>query len=267
MTEDANPTPVAAAEEPVVLVETRGRVMIITLNRPRVKNAVNLAVAEGVARAVDELEVRDDLSVAVLTGAGGSFCSGMDLKAFLTGERPSIPGRGFAGITLRPPTKPIIAAVEGFALAGGCEVVLACDLVVAGRSAFFGISEVKRGLMAAGGGLIRLPRRLPLNIANELALTGEPLTAARGAEFGLVNRLVDDGGALAAAIELAEQVAANGPLALARSKQVLTASADHGIDELWELQRPLVDEVFGSEDAKEGPRAFAEKRSPEWSGR
>ena len=250
-----------------VLTECRGRVLIVTINRPDARNSVNAAVAAGIAAAMDELDASDDLSVAVLTGAGGNFCSGMDLKAYLRGELPLVPGRGFAGITESPPKKPLIAAVEGYALAGGTEIALSADMVVASNTANFGIPEVKRGLVAVGGGLIRLPRRIPYQIAMELALTGENLAAADAHRIGLVNRLTEPGGALAAALELAEKIAANGPQAVAATKQVLAQSADWSSEEAFAKQMEVAGHVFASADAKEGPRAFAEKRAPVWRGR
>ncbi|HEX4246534.1 MAG TPA: crotonase/enoyl-CoA hydratase family protein [Pseudonocardia sp.] len=249
-----------------VLVERRDQVLVITINRPKARNAVNRAVAESVAAAIDELDADRALTLGVITGAGGSFCSGMDLKAFLTGERPSIAGRGFAGLTQAPPKKPLIAAVEGYALAGGCEIVLACDLVVAAESAKFGIPEVKRGLVAAAGGLMRLPNRIPPQIAMELALTGDFLDAPDAHRYGLVNRLTDTGGALDGALELAARISANGPLAVAVSKQIVVESADWSEAEMWDRQAALIEPVFSSADAKEGARAFAEKRPPAWTG-
>jgi enoyl-CoA hydratase len=260
-----DPEPRTATE--VVRVEERPGVLVITINRPEAKNAVTLEVSEAVAAALDALDGRPDLAVGVITGAGGAFCAGMDLKAFLRGERPSVPGRGFAGITEAPPAKPVIAAVEGHALAGGCEVVLACDMVVAGRSASFGLPEVKRGLVAAAGGLLRLPERIPAAVAMELVLTGDFMGAERAHEIGLVNRVVEDGSALEAALELADRIAANGPLAVAASKQVMVASRDWSVDERYSRQREIIDPVFASADAEEGARAFAEKRTPVWEGR
>src|SRR5579862_9958269 len=213
-----------ANEQPVVLTEKRGNVLLITLNRPEVRNAVNAALAEGVGKALDELDADDELSVGVLTGAGGFFCAGMDLGAFVKGESPWFGDRGFAGIAQRSAAKPLIAAIEGFALAGGMEIALACDLIVAAKGAKLGIPEVKRSLVAAGGGLLRLPRMLPRNIANELALTGDPISAERGYELGLVNRVTDQGGALDMALQLAATIAANGPLALTGSKRILRES-------------------------------------------
>ncbi len=202
-----------------VLVDAQDGVLVITLNRPAARNAVNLAVSEAVAAAMTELDSSPDLSVGVLTGAGATFCAGMDLKAFLRGESPVIPGRGFLGLVEAPPEKPLIAAVEGYALAGGCEAVLAADLVVASRTAKFGIPEVKRGLAAAAGGLMRLPRRIPPAVALELALTGDLFDAERAFALGLVNRLADEGQALDVALDLARSIAANGPLAVRASKR------------------------------------------------
>ncbi|OBB58774.1 enoyl-CoA hydratase [Mycolicibacterium monacense] len=246
-------------------MERQGRTLIITINRPEARNAVNFAVSQGLADAVDELDSDTSLSVAILTGAGGNFCSGMDLKAFAAGERVDIPGRGI-GFTERPPRKPLISAVEGYALAGGTEVVLATDLVVASATAKFGIPEVKRGLVAAGGGLLRLPRRIPYQKALELALTGESFTAEQGAAWGFVNKVTEPGQALAGAVELAERITANGPLAVAVTKEILVRSSEWSEAEMWSKQMELIIPVFSSNDAKEGAIAFAEKRAPNWSG-
>ena len=254
-------------DEQAVLSERRGRVLLITLNRPDQRNAVNAAVATGIAAALDQLDGDPELSLGVITGGGKGFCAGMDLKAFVAGERPYAADRGFAGIVARPPDKPLIAAIEGFAVAGGLEIALACDLIVASRGARLGIPEVKRSLVAAGGGLLRLPRTLPRNIAMELALTGDPIEAERGYELGLVNRLAEPGGALDAALELAETIAANGPLALAATKRVMLESADWPDAEFFERQEKIVRPVMSSEDAREGATAFAEKRAPVWKGR
>jgi enoyl-CoA hydratase len=250
-----------------VVVERRGGVQVITINRPEARNALDAAVARGVADAVDELDASDDLRAAVLTGVGGFFSAGMDLKAFLRGETPAIEGRGLCGITQRPPRKPLIAAVEGGALAGGFELVLACDLVVAGRGARFGVPEVKRSLVAAGGAALLLPQRVPRAVALELLLTGEPIDAERAAAVGLVNRVVDEGTALAAAVQLADLIAGNGPLAVAATKQVVQAAVSWSPEEMWERQDEIVRPVFASEDAREGSTAFAERRPPVWRGR
>ena len=251
----------------VVQTDVADGVIVITINRPQARNAVNAEVAAGVAAALDVLDAQDDLTVGVITGAGGTFCAGMDLKAFVAGESPAIPGRGFGGITEAPPAKPLIAAVEGYALAGGCEIALACDLVVAADNAEFGIPEVKRGLVAAAGGLLRLPRRIPYQVAMELALTGEFLDARRAHDFGLVNRLTEPGGALAAARELAAAIAANGPLAVRATKHIVSHADEWPVAEFWEWQQALVAPVFTSADAREGAIAFAEKRPPRWTGR
>jgi len=242
-------------------------VLVVTINRPDQRNAINAAVATGIAAGLDELDADPGLSLGVLTGAGKGFCAGMDLKAFVAGERPWVGDRGFAGITQRASAKPLIAAVEGFAVAGGLEVALACDLIVAARGAKLGIPEVKRSLVAAGGGLLRLPRVLPRNVAMELALTGDPITAERGYELGLVNRLADPGGALGAALELAAGIAQNGPLALAASKRILNESLGWPDAEFFERQGEIAGPVMSSEDAREGATAFAEKRAPVWQGR
>jgi enoyl-CoA hydratase len=253
-------------DEPV-LTERRDGVLLITLNRPEARNAVNLALAEGVAAALDGLDADGDLAVGIITGAGAGFCAGMDLKAFVTGERPWVGDRGFAGIVQRASRKPLIAAIEGFAVAGGLEVALACDLIVAAREAKLGIPEVKRSLVAAGGALLRLPRRMPYHVVMELALTGDPLPAERFHAFGLVNQLAPKGEVLDAALALAARVARNGPLAVAASKQILQEQHDWPAAEMWEKQGAISGPVFASEDAKEGATAFKEKRDPVWQGR
>jgi enoyl-CoA hydratase len=254
-------------DEQAVLRERRERTLVITINRPDQRNAVNSAVAAGIAAGLDELDADAELSLGILTGAGKGFCAGMDLKAFVAGESPYAGDRGFAGITQRASTKPLIAAVEGFAVAGGLEVALSCDLVVAARGARLGIPEVKRSLVAAAGALLRLPRVLPRTIAMELALTGEPIDAERGYELGLVNRLAEPGQALAVAFELADQIATNGPLALAATKRILVESVDWSDSEFFARQGEIAGPVMGSEDAREGAQAFAEKRAPVWKGR
>jgi enoyl-CoA hydratase len=254
-------------DQPAVLTERRDRVLIVTLNRPEVRNAVNGALAEGIAAALDELDSDDELSVGVLTGTGGFFSAGMDLGAFVKGESPYVGDRGFAGITQRASEKPLIAAIEGFAVAGGLEVALSCDLIVAAEGAKLGIPESKRSLVAAGGALLRLPRRMPYHVVMELALTGDTLPAERFYEFGVVNRLAAPGGAVDAAIELAEAIGRNGPLALAAAKRILQEQVDWSADEMWEKQGAIAGPVMTSEDAKEGASAFKEKREPVWKGR
>jgi len=250
-----------------VLVDVADGIMTVTLNRPEAKNAANKAVAVGIADAMDKLDGDDSIRVAILTGAGGTFCAGMDLKAFVSGEMPMVEGRGFAGLTEATPRKPLIAAVEGYALAGGLELAISCDLIVTADNAKFGIPETKRGLAAAAGGLMRLPRQIPPRIAMELALTGDFIDAQRAASLGLVNQVVPAGKALEAAKELAAKIVANGPLAVAVSKQVILESADWSADEMWKKQQDLVMPIFGSEDAMEGSIAFAEKRAPNWKGK
>jgi enoyl-CoA hydratase len=250
-----------------VLVEARDGVQIITINRPEAKNALNGDVARGIAAAVDELDADDDLRVAVLTGAGGTFSSGMDLKAFLSGDLPLVEGRGLGGITQAPPRKPLIGAVEGWAVAGGFELLLACDLVVASETAKLGVPEVKRALVAGAGAALLLAQRIPQAIALEMLLTGDPISAQRAADLGLVNHLTPEGGALEGALELAGRIAANGPLAVAITKQIARSAPDWTLEQGWEEQGRLMQPVFVSEDAQEGATAFAEKRPPVWKGR
>jgi enoyl-CoA hydratase len=257
----------AAVSADAVLTEQRGNVLLITINRPEVRNAVNGAVAEGVAGALDRLDEDDGLSVGVLTGTGGFFSAGMDLGAFVKGESPWFGDRGFAGIAQRASQKPLIAAIEGFALAGGMEVALACDLIVAAKGAKMGIPEAKRSLIAAGGALLRLPRRMPYHVVMELALTGDPMPAERFHELGLVNRLAEPGTAVDVALELAGQLSKSGPLALIGSKRILQEQFDWSSEEMWQKQGEITGPVMGSEDAKEGAGAFKEKREPVWKGR
>ena len=249
-----------------VLTEVEDGVLIVTINRPEARNAMNKNAAELISAAMDRLEADDTLRCAILTGAGGTFCSGMDLKGFLRGERPSIEGRGFGGLTEWTPSKPVIAAVDGYSLAGGMELALSCDLIVANSGAKFGIPEAKRGLAAAAGGLIKLPRQIPPRIAMELALTGDFIGAQRAYELGFVNR-VTDGPSLEGAKELARAIAQNGPLALIASKAVIRDSHSWTDAEMWSKQAAYIAPVFSSADAREGAAAFAEKRKPNWQGK
>ena len=248
-----------------LIVVQHDRTLLVTINRPYAKNAVNAAISQGLADAMDRLDNDPGLSVAVLTGAGGTFSSGMDLKAFARGEDVVVRGRGM-GFTERPPIKPVIAAVEGYALAGGAEMVLATDLIVAATDSAFGIPEVKRGLIAGGGGLLRLPQRIPYAIAMELALTGGNLSAKRAYELGLVNALVEPGTTVKAALELAGQITANSPLAVAASKQIITQSRGWQPDAMFREQWRIFKPILNSNDAREGAIAFAEKRPPRWTG-
>jgi enoyl-CoA hydratase len=249
-----------------VLTERRDGVLIITINRPDVRNAVNLDVAERIAAAVDVLDADSELALGILTGAGGTFCAGMDLKAFAERGPALIEGRGFAGIVRRPPSKPIMAAIEGVAVAGGLEIALACDLIVAARDAKLGISEVKRGLVAAGGGLLRLPRRVPYHVAMEMALTGDLYPAERLYELGLVNRLAEPSRALESALELAARIAPNAPQSVRGSKRIIGSAAEWPMSEAWERQAEIAAPILASPDAREGARAFVEKRAPVWRG-
>ena len=251
---------------PLVLIRQEGAVIEITINRPESRNAINRAASEAIADAIDRLDADPSLSVGILTGAGGHFCSGMDLKAFLRGERVELEGRGLAGLVEKPPKKPLIAAVEGYALAGGCEIALACDLIVASETAQFGIPEVRRGLIAGSGGLIRLPLKIPRQIAMEYALTGRMMSAQDAHKWGLVNRLTPAGGALEAARALAAEIGANGPFAVAMTKKVIDESPSWPADEIWTRLSDILEPVITSNDAREGALAFAEKRAPQWSG-
>lgn len=251
------------ASEQAVLVEQRGRVLLITLNRPEAMNAVNSALADALVGAIEQLDADDGVSVGVLTGNGRGFSAGMDLKAFLA-EGP--PAR-FGDFIVNGSRKPLIAAIEGFALAGGLEIALTCDLLVAAKGVKLGIPEVGVGLFAAGGALTRLPRVVPFGVAMEMALTGEPIRAEQAFEYGLVSRLTEPGEAVAEALALAERIARNAPLSIAASKVLLREAAGRTEAEFWEFQRDHQRRVFASDDAREGPRAFAEKRAPDWAGR
>jgi enoyl-CoA hydratase len=251
----------------LVLTERHDGVLTITINRPTQRNAVNREVAVQVASALDLLDSDPSLSVGVLTGAGGTFSAGMDLKAFANGETPILPGRGFGGVTQAVVRKPLVAAVEGWALGGGFEMALGCDLIVAAEDAKFGLPEVKRGLIAGEGGVIRLPRRIPYHIAVKVLLTGEPLSAVDAQQYGLVSELTECGAALAGAQQLAKRIAANAPLALARVKQVLRDTQGLNDSEAFARQAENAHGLLDSEDAHEGALAFAEKRAPVWRGR
>ncbi|MDT9591688.1 crotonase/enoyl-CoA hydratase family protein [Nocardioides zeae] len=254
------------AEGPVLTQVVDG-VLVVTINRPDARNAINTVTAEAIGAAMDRLDADPLLTAGIVTGAGGTFCAGMDLKAFLAGEKPSIPGRGFAGIIEQPSAKPLIAAVEGYALAGGFEIALACDMIVAAENVKFGLPEVKRGLVAAGGGLMRLPQRVPYHLAMQWALTGEMVSAQQAHDVALVNRLTPVGGALEAALELGRAIAANGPLAVRATKQVIVEAPGWSREEMFERQRDITLPVRSSEDAREGATAFKEKRAPRWQGR
>lgn len=252
----------------LVQVEVIDRIQIITINRPQARNAINYEAAHELADALDALDNNDAVVIGVLTGAAGTFSSGMDLKAFAhDGQRPLVEGRGFGGLCEKPPKKPLIAAVEGYALAGGCELALACDLIVAAWNANFGLPEVKRGIVPGSGGMLRLPKRIPYHVAMEVILTGEMLPAQRAYDHGLVNRLVEPGRALEGALELARLIAANGPLAVQTAKKIVTESVDWRQEDMFDLQRPRVAHIFTSADAKEGATAFAEKRAAVWRGK
>lgn len=253
----------APTPAPAVLTEVRGRVLLITLNRPEAMNAINSDLAQGLLAAIAQLDGDDGLTAGVLTGAGRGFCSGMDLKAFATSGPPV----GLGDFFEQGARKPLIAAIEGFALAGGLEVALSCDLLVAANNVKLGIPEAGVGLFAAGGAVIRLPGRVPYAVAMEMALTADPISAVKAHEYGLVSRLAEPGHAVEVALELAERIARNAPLSVAASKTIIKATQGMTEAEAWEFQKPFIASVFVSDDAKEGPRAFAEKRAPNWSGR
>lgn len=259
------------ANVPVMSVdyEQRGPFAVIKINRPEARNAVNGAVAQGIEDAIDKIEADDSVWVGILTGEPPVFCAGADLKEINSGNAAGLTTAkgGFAGLVQRERSKPLIAAVDGPALAGGTEIVLACDLVVASTTATFGIPEVKRSLVAGAGGLFRLGRKIPLNVAMELTLTGDPIDATRAHHFGLVNRLVEPGGALDAAVALAEQICANAPLAVRASRKIVLEATNAPDDVGWKMSVEGMGLVMQSEDLGEGLTAFIEKRPPQWKGR
>jgi enoyl-CoA hydratase len=249
-------------------MERRDRVAVVTINRPEARNAVNGDVANTMESILDEIEADDTIQAVVITGAGPTFCAGADLKKVAKGQGGELATKrgGFGGVVTRNFPKPLIAAVNGPALAGGFELVLACDLVVAAEGATFGLPEAKRGLFAAAGGLIRLPKRVPLALATEIAITGDPIDAARAHQLGLVNRLVPADRVVDAALELAGRIARNGPLAVKNSLKMVREAGDLTEEEAWPRNYELALEVFGSKDSIEGATAFAEKREPNWTG-
>jgi enoyl-CoA hydratase len=253
----------------MVEYETRGRVAVLTINRPEARNAVNGAVATGMEAGIDRLEEDGDVWAGVVASTGPVFSAGADLKLIASGgfaEMETDRG-GFAGIVRRERRKPLIAAVDGPALAGGCEIALACDMIVASTGASFGLPEVKRSLVAAAGGLFRLPRALPRNLALEVALTGDPIDASRAHAHGLVNQLCAPGEALEGALALAERICANAPVAVWQTRKVVLEAAQESDERAWQITRDALGDVVRTDDFREGPLAFVEKRAPNWKGR
>jgi len=251
-----------------ILVEQIDNIQVITINRPEARNAINYETAQELAAAMIALDENPNVVLGILTGAAQTFCSGMDLKDFgRTGKRPYVEGRGFGGLCEKPPAKPLIAAVEGYALAGGCELALACDLLIAADNACFGLPEVRRGLVPGAGGMLRLPSRIPYHVAMQAVLTGEMIAAQRAHGLGLVNQLTPPGKALEAALEMGQTIAENGPLAVQTAKRIIVESRDWAQAEMFDKQRPLIAHIFTSEDAREGSMAFVEKRQPVWKGK
>ncbi|MCL4313389.1 MAG: crotonase/enoyl-CoA hydratase family protein [Actinobacteria bacterium] len=250
--------------------ERHGRTELLIINRPEARNAIDGATSESLSKAFDELEEDEEVWAVIITGAGDkAFSAGMDLKAFAAGEGGAIAGAkgGFAGIAKRQFPKPLIAAVNGYALGGGCEIALSCDVIVAAEHAMFGLPEVTRGLIAGAGGLIRLPRRLPLSVALELGMSGQPIDAKKALSLGLVNRVVPSNEVVGEALRIAEAICANAPLAVRATKRVMRKAYEMTEEEAWTLSDSAVGEVFSSADAMEGAVAFAEKREPRWQGR